>query len=199
MFQALKQNEGWYYDDKKAGNPFSYSAFQLSNPSIRYYRKELSLTHGGSSNEAKNERLRVRWLGSAVTELQNELAEMLKARNASEELAERARMRSEIALLRGDIAEVGRGVRDLGGRITRLEAALGTVRVDISATKERASQLSRTCADVSSQVRRQINAQPVTQAATAGAPAKEFFSAAIYAIRLWDYLWPFFFSSISIF
>lgn len=112
----------------------------------------MNALRGGSGNEAKNERLRVRWLGSAVTELQSEVAEVLRTRNASEELAERSRMRSELALLKGDVAEVGRSVRDLGGRITKIEATLGTIRLDIAATKERASLLSRSCADVSSQV-----------------------------------------------
>lgn len=112
----------------------------------------MNILRGGSSNEAKNERLRVRWLGSAVTELQSELAEVLRARNASEEFVERSRMRSEIALLRSDVAEVGRGIRDMGVRMTSLEASFGTVRMDIAAVKERVSQLSRTCADVSSQV-----------------------------------------------
>lgn len=115
-------------------------------------RKEVNALRGGSGNEAKNERLRVRWLGSAVTELQSEVAEVLRTRNASEELAERSRMRSELALLKGDVAEVGRSIRDLGGRLTKLEATLGTIRFDIAATKERTSLLSRSCADVSSQV-----------------------------------------------
>lgn len=115
-------------------------------------RKEVNALRGGSGNEAKNERLRVRWLGSAVTELQSEVAEVLRTRNASEELAERSRMRSELALLKGDVSEVGRSIRDLGGRITKIEAILGTIRLDIAATKERASLLSRSCADVSSQV-----------------------------------------------
>lgn len=106
----------------------------------------------GNGNEAKNERLRVRWLGSAVTELQGEVAEVLRARNASEELAERARMRSELVLLKGDVAEVGRGIRSLGGRIAKMEAALGVIRVDITAVKERSSLLSRTCADITSQL-----------------------------------------------
>ncbi|XP_063986510.1 protein scabrous-like [Diachasmimorpha longicaudata] len=119
---------------------------------VKLLRKEVALLHGGSGNEAKNERLRVKWLGSAVTELKNELAEVLRARNASEELAERARMKSEIALLRGDVAQVGRGVRDLGGRLTRIEASLGTIRVDIIAIKERAGQVTRTCADIASQL-----------------------------------------------
>lgn len=116
------------------------------------YRKEVNELRGGSGNEAKNERLRVRWLGSAVTELQSEVAEVLRTRNASEELAERSRMRSELSLLKGDVAEVGRGIRNLGGRIAKFEAALGTIRIDITAMKERASKLSRTCADVASQV-----------------------------------------------
>lgn len=115
-------------------------------------RKEVNALRGGSGNEAKNERLRVRWLGSAVTELQSEVAEVLRTRNASEELAERSRMRSELALLKGDVAEVGRSIRDLGGRIAMIEATLGTIRLDIAATKERTSFLSRSCADVSSQV-----------------------------------------------
>ncbi|XP_011635096.1 protein scabrous-like [Pogonomyrmex barbatus] len=119
---------------------------------VKQLRKEVNALRGGSGNEAKNERLRVRWLGSAVTELQSEVAEVLRTRNASEELAERSRMRSELALLRGDVAEVGRSVRDLGGRITKIEATLGTIRLDIAATKERASLLSRSCADVSSQL-----------------------------------------------
>ncbi|KAH0955061.1 hypothetical protein HN011_005502 [Eciton burchellii] len=119
---------------------------------VKQLRKEVNTLRGGSGNEAKNERLRVRWLGSAVTELQSEVAEVLRTRNASEELAERSRMRSELALLKGDVAEVGRSIRDLGGRITKIEAALGTVRLDIAATKERASLLSRSCADVSSQL-----------------------------------------------
>lgn len=112
----------------------------------------MGLLRGGSGNEAKNERLRVKWLGTAVTELKNELAEVLRARNASEELAQRARMMSEIALLRGDVAQVGRGVRDLGGRLTRIEASLGSIRVDIIAIKERAGQVTRSWADVASQV-----------------------------------------------
>lgn len=107
---------------------------------------------GGSGNEAKNERLRVKWLGSAVTELKTEVAEVLRTRNVSEELAQRARMKSEIALLRGDVAQVGRGIRDLGGRLTRIEAALGSIRVDITAIKERAGQVTRSCADLASQV-----------------------------------------------
>lgn len=119
---------------------------------VKFLRKEVNILRGGSSNEAKNERLRVRWLGSAVTELQSELAEVLRARNASEEFVERSRMRSEIALLRSDVAEVGRGIRDMGVRMTSLEASFGTVRMDIAAVKERVSQLSRTCADVSSQL-----------------------------------------------
>ncbi|XP_011169432.1 protein scabrous [Solenopsis invicta] len=119
---------------------------------VKQLRKEVNALRGGSGNEAKNERLRVRWLGSAVTELQSEVAEVLRTRNASEELAERSRMRSEVALLRGDVAEVGRSIRDLGGRITKIEATLGTIRLDIAATKERASLLSRSCADVSSQL-----------------------------------------------
>lgn len=96
----------------------------------------------------------MRWLGSAVTELQSEVAEVLRTRNASEELAERSRMRSELALLKGDVAEVGRSIRDLGGRITMIEATLGTIRLDIAAAKERTSLLSRSCADVGSQVSR---------------------------------------------
>ncbi|XP_015122102.1 protein scabrous [Diachasma alloeum] len=119
---------------------------------VKLLRKEVGLLRGGSGNEAKNERLRVKWLGSAVTELKNELAEVLRARNASEELAERARMKSEIALLRGDVAQVGRGIRDLGGRLTRIEASLGTIRVDIVAIKERAGQVTRSCADIASQL-----------------------------------------------
>ncbi|EFN81940.1 Protein scabrous [Harpegnathos saltator] len=119
---------------------------------VKQLRKEVNVLRGGSGNEAKNERLRVRWLGSAVMELQSEVAEVLKARNASEELAERSRMRSELALLKGDVAEVGRSIRDLGGRITQIEAALSTIRLDIGATKERASLLTRSCADIGSQV-----------------------------------------------
>lgn len=107
---------------------------------------------GGSGNEAKNERLRIKWLGSAVTELKSELAEVLRTQNASEELAQRALIKSELSLLRGDIAQVGRGIRDLGGRLTRIEASLGSVRDDITAVKERAGQLTRSCADVASQV-----------------------------------------------
>ncbi|XP_015178916.1 PREDICTED: protein scabrous-like isoform X2 [Polistes dominula] len=61
-------------------------------------------------------------------------------------------MRSELSLLKGDVAEVGRGIRNLGGRIAKFEAALGTIRIDITAVKERASKLSRTCADVASQI-----------------------------------------------
>ncbi|XP_011299278.1 protein scabrous [Fopius arisanus] len=119
---------------------------------VKQLRKEVGLLRGGSGNEAKNERLRVKWLGSAVTELKNELAEVLTARNASEELAQRARMKSEIALLRGDVAQVGRGIRDLGGRLTRIEASLGTLRVDIIGIKERAGQVTRSCADIASQL-----------------------------------------------
>lgn len=107
---------------------------------------------GGGGNEAKNERLRVRWLGSAVTELKGEIAEVLRTRNASEELAERSRMKGELALLKGDVAAVGRGIRNLGGRIAKIEAVLGTIRVDIAAVKERFSLLFRTCADIASQV-----------------------------------------------
>ncbi|XP_020297060.1 protein scabrous-like [Pseudomyrmex gracilis] len=119
---------------------------------MKQLRKEVNALRGGSGNEAKNERLRVRWLGSAVTELQSEVAEVLRTRNASEELAERSRMRSELALLKSDIAEVGRSIRDLGGRITKIEAILGTIKLDIAAIKERSSFLSRSCADVGSQV-----------------------------------------------
>lgn len=115
-------------------------------------RKEVNALRGGSGNEAKNERLRVRWLGSAVTELQSEVAEVLRTRNASEELAERSRMRSELALLKSDIAEIGRSIRDLGGRITKIEAIFSTIKLDIAAIKERSSFLSRSCADVNSQV-----------------------------------------------
>lgn len=115
-------------------------------------RKEVSGLRGGSGNEAKNERLRIKWLGSAVTELKSELAEVLRTQNASEELAQRALMKSELSLLRGDIAQVGRGIRDLGGRLTRIEASLGTIRDDITSVKERAGQLTKSCADVASQV-----------------------------------------------
>ncbi|XP_015523378.1 protein scabrous-like [Neodiprion lecontei] len=119
---------------------------------VKQLRKEVTLLRGGSGNEAKNEKLRVRWLGSAVTELQAEVAEVLRTRNASEELAERSRMRSELTLLRGDVAEVGRGIRSLGVRITRIEATLGTMRVDIGTVKERSTQISRSCAEVVSQM-----------------------------------------------
>ncbi|XP_048511713.1 protein scabrous isoform X2 [Athalia rosae] len=119
---------------------------------VKQLRKEVTLLRGGSGNEAKNEKLRVRWLGSAVTELQTEVAEVLRTRNASEELAERSRMRSELTLLRGDVAEVGRGIRSIGARITRIEATLGTIRVDIGTIKERSTQISRSCADVVSQM-----------------------------------------------
>lgn len=107
----------------------------------------------GNGNEAKNERLRVRWLGSAVTELQGEVAQVLRTRNASEELAERSRMKSELALLKGDVAAVGRGIRNLGGRIAKIDAILGTIRLDIASVKESFSLVSRTCADIGSQVR----------------------------------------------
>lgn len=120
--------------------------------SFRTCRKEVNALRGGSGNEAKNERLRVRWLGSAVTELQSEVAEVLRTRNASEELAERSRMRSELVLLKGDVAEVGRSVRDLGSRITKIEADLGIIRLDIATSKKHANLLSSSCADVSTQV-----------------------------------------------
>ncbi|XP_076650019.1 protein scabrous [Halictus rubicundus] len=127
--------------------------FVLKNE-VKQLRKEVDALRGGnaSGNEAKNERLRVKWLGSAVTELQGEVADVLRARNISEELAERSRMKGELALLKGDIAAVGRGVRNLGGRIAKHEAMLGTIRVDISAIGERFSLLSRTCADIASQL-----------------------------------------------
>lgn len=112
----------------------------------------MSALGGGSGNEAKNERLRVKWLGSAVTELRAEIAEVLGTKNASEEFAQRSRMRSELDLLKGDVSQVGRGVRDLGGRLTKIEGTLGTIRLDIFAVKERAGQLTRICADVNSQV-----------------------------------------------
>ncbi|KAK0180599.1 hypothetical protein PV327_002965 [Microctonus hyperodae] len=126
--------------------------FTILRNEVKQLRKEVTILRGGSGNEAKNERLRVKWLGSAVTELKSELAEVLRTQNASEELAQRARMESELALLRGDVAQVGRGIRDLGGRLTRIEAILGTIRVDITAVKERAGQLTRSCADVTSQL-----------------------------------------------
>lgn len=116
------------------------------------YRKEVTMLRGGSGNEAKNQRLRIKWLGSAVTELKNEVAEVLRTQNTSEELAQRARMKSELELLRGDVAQVGRGIRDLGGRLTRIEGSLGIIHVDIIAVKERAGQLTRSYADVASQV-----------------------------------------------
>ncbi|XP_034941616.1 protein scabrous [Chelonus insularis] len=120
---------------------------------VKQLRKEITTSlRGGSGNEAKNERLRIKWLGSAVTELKSELAEVLRAQNTSEEFAQRARMKSELSLLRGDIAQVGRGIRDLGGRLTKIEASLGSIRNDISAVKERAGQLTRSCADVASQL-----------------------------------------------
>ncbi|XP_043248829.1 protein scabrous-like [Colletes gigas] len=119
---------------------------------VKQLRKEVNALRGGNGNEAKNERLRVQWLGNAVTELQGEVAEVLMTRNASEELAERSRMRSELSLLKSDVDAVGRGVRNLGGRITKIEAVLGTIRVDIVAVKERFGQLSRTCADIASQL-----------------------------------------------
>ncbi|XP_011495297.1 PREDICTED: protein scabrous-like [Ceratosolen solmsi marchali] len=127
---------------------------------IKQLRKEMAslrnygpgIPSSSTGNEAKNERLRLRWLGGAVAELQTELAEVLRTRNASEELAERARLRSEIELLRGDVAGVGRAVRDLGGRLARLEAGLGTLRLDVVAINERVGQLSRTCSDVNSQL-----------------------------------------------
>ncbi|KZC04739.1 Protein scabrous [Dufourea novaeangliae] len=125
--------------------------FVLKNE-VKQLRKEVNALRGGNGNEAKNERLRVRWLGSAVTELQGEVAEVLRTRNASEELAERSRMRGELAMLKGDVAAVGKGIRNLGGRIAKLEAVLGTIRVDITAVKERFSLLSRTCADIASQL-----------------------------------------------
>ncbi|KAG8038342.1 hypothetical protein G9C98_006669, partial [Cotesia typhae] len=118
---------------------------------VKQLRKEVTGLRGGSGNEAKNERLRIKWLGSAVTELKSEFAEVLRTQNASEELAQRALIKSELSLLRGDIAQVGRGIRDLGGRLTRIEASLGSVRDDITAVKERAGQLTRSCADVASQ------------------------------------------------
>lgn len=125
--------------------------FVLKNE-IKQLRKEVTSLRGGNGNEAKNERLRVRWLGSAVTELKGEIAEVLRTRNASEELAERSRMKGELALLKGDVAAVGRGIRNLGGRIAKIEAVLGTIRVDIAAVKERFSLLFRTCADIASQL-----------------------------------------------
>ncbi|CAL7944179.1 unnamed protein product [Xylocopa violacea] len=125
--------------------------FVLKNE-IKQLRKEVIFLRGGNGNEAKNERLRVRWLGSAVTELQGEVAQVLRTRNASEEFAERSRMKGEFALLKGDVAAVGRGIRNLGGRIAKIEAVLGTIRVDIAAVKERFSLLSRSCADIASQL-----------------------------------------------
>ncbi|XP_071868971.1 uncharacterized protein isoform X1 [Bombus fervidus] len=125
--------------------------FVLKNE-IKQLRKEVISLRGGNGNEAKNERLRVRWLGSAVTELQGEVAQVLRTRNASEELAERSRMKGELSLLKGDVAAVGRGIGNLGGRIAKIEAILGTIRVDIAAMKERFSLLFRTCADIASQV-----------------------------------------------
>ncbi|CAD1478009.1 unnamed protein product, partial [Heterotrigona itama] len=128
------------------------SALWLGAGCVLVLRKEVSSLRGGNGNEAKNERLRVRWLGSAVTELKGEIAEVLRTRNASEELAERSRMKGELALLKGDVAAVGRGIRNLGGRIAKIEAVLGTIRVDIAAVKERFSLLFRTCADIASQL-----------------------------------------------
>ncbi|XP_043586544.1 protein scabrous-like [Bombus pyrosoma] len=125
--------------------------FVLKNE-IKQLRKEVISLRGGNGNEAKNERLRVRWLGSAVTELQGEVAQVLRTRNASEELAERSRMKGELSLLKGDVAAVGRGIGNLGGRIAKIEAILGTIRVDIAAMKERFSLLFRTCADIASQL-----------------------------------------------
>ncbi|XP_023247193.1 protein scabrous-like [Copidosoma floridanum] len=136
---------------------------------IKQLRKEISSLRasGGSSaspvsgplvagpatnNEAKNDRLRLRWLGSAVAELQAELAELLRTRNMSEELAERSRLRSEIELLRSDVAGVGRGVRDLGARLDELESSLGAVGSDLAASKQRTSQLSVAFADATSQL-----------------------------------------------
>lgn len=119
---------------------------------VKQLRKEVGSLSGGSGNEAKNERLRVKWLGSAVTELKNEFAEVLRMRNASEELAQRGQITNEIALLRGDVEQVGRGVRDLGGRLTQIEASIGAIKADISAVKERAGQVTRNCADVASQL-----------------------------------------------
>ncbi|XP_017884324.1 protein scabrous-like [Ceratina calcarata] len=126
--------------------------FVLKNE-VKQLRKEIiSMRGGGNGNEAKNERLRVRWLGSAVTELQGEVAQVLRSRNASEELAERSRLKGEMSLLKGDVAAVDREIRNVGGRIAKIEAILGTIRVDILAVKERFGLLSRTCADITSQL-----------------------------------------------
>ena len=106
----------------------------------------------GWTNEAKNDKLRLRWLESTVSELQAELAEVLRARNTSEELAERSILRSEIELLRADVAGFGKGLRDLGGKIDRLESTLGIVKIDLAATKERNNRLSRVCKNFTEQV-----------------------------------------------
>lgn len=105
-----------------------------------------------AGNEMKNERLRLRWLGSAVSELRTELSQVLRARNASEELAERSRLSSGMQLLRSDVSGTGRTVRELANRLTRIEAGLSTLRLDIVADKERSSQMSNTCADLADQV-----------------------------------------------
>ncbi|XP_058790511.1 protein scabrous [Phymastichus coffea] len=121
---------------------------------VKQMRKELNSLRNSdtSTTAAVNERLRVRWLGNAVTELKNEVSEVLRSRNASEELAERARVKSELELLRADVAGVGRGLRDFGGRLARLEAGLGSVRLDVAAVKRSTGQLSRSCADFASQL-----------------------------------------------
>ncbi|XP_014234014.1 protein scabrous-like [Trichogramma pretiosum] len=83
-----------------------------------------------SSGSNKNERLRLRWLADAVQELRAELAEVLRANNASEDMAERAKSRAEMELLRADYAGLGHVARKLEGRMDRMEASFAGIRVD---------------------------------------------------------------------
>ncbi|KAL7307260.1 hypothetical protein TKK_0000457 [Trichogramma kaykai] len=87
-------------------------------------------TSGTNKNEAKNQRLRLRWLADAVQELRAELGEVLRANNASEDMAERAKLRAEMELLRADYAGLGHVARKLEGRMDRMEASFAGIRVD---------------------------------------------------------------------
>lgn len=117
-----------------------------------FNRKEMALT-SDNGNEDKNERLRLRWLSGAVTELKSELAEILRSRNDREqELAEREKLRAEIELLRSDVAGLDQGVRDLGARVVKVEAGLSTLKLDASSLRDRAWKLVRNQADLGDQV-----------------------------------------------
>lgn len=123
-----------------------------------FSRNEIAEIRSGSllespiSRQEKNDRLTVKWLSNAVTELKTELSEVQNTLNSTVILQNHEQLDTELSLLKSDVSNLNKELEMAKRRNAKYEADLVAIREELDSLKDHTKATAVMCGKTKNQV-----------------------------------------------